>query len=145
MDQDTLVNEQIDSGKSLIDELNKAGFELQVAFWAKPSDEGQWFLYLSSPYVDEKGPAAAYRLVLSTVRNNPSLRINPFEIKVIGTNDSIAEAAMVVTKRKFPSSPFAVRNPKPEPGMTRYGGSTLGGVDIDGAFIYPLLQPHSSV
>ena len=63
MDQDTVVSEQTESGKRLIEVLVANGFDVRIAFWAKPTDEGKWFLYLASPIVDEKGPAAAYRFV----------------------------------------------------------------------------------
>jgi hypothetical protein len=141
MDQDTVVSEQTESGKRLIESLATAGFEVRVAFWAKPTDEGKWFLYLASPFVDDKGPAAAYDLVLGVLRKRPDLWIDPFEVRVVGLNDSLAKAALGVTMPKVPDSPFAVRNPRPYPGMTRFGGSTLGGVSIDGAYIYPPSQP----
>lgn len=145
MDQGTVVSEQTESGKRLIESLAAAGFEVPVAFWAKPTDEGKWFLYLASPFVDEKGPAAAYDLVLGVLRKRPDLWIDPFEVRVVGLNDSLAEAALAATKPKVPDSPFAVSNPKPYPGMTRFGGSTLGGLSIDGAYIYPPPQPGASV
>jgi hypothetical protein len=145
MDQDALVNEQIDSGKELIEQLLADGFDVRVAFWTKLTDEGKWFLYLSSPNVDDEGPAAAYRFVHRTMRRMPTLWIDPLEIRVVGSNDSLAEAALAVTKPKIPDSPFAVRNPKPHSGITRFGGSTLGGVSIDGAYIYPPPQSNASV
>ncbi len=144
MDQDTMVNEQTDRGKRLIEALAADGFDVRVAFWAKPTDEGTWFLYLASPLVDDKGPAVAYRLVHDILRKMPDLWIDPFEIRVVGLNDSLTEAALAATRPKVPDSPFAVRNPKPYPGMTWFGGSSLGGVSIDGAYIYPPSQPGAS-
>ena len=137
MDKDTLVSEQIESGERLISALAADGFDIRVAFWAKLTDEGKWFLYLASPMVDDKGPAAAYRLVHAILRKMPDLWIDPLEIRVVGLNDSLTEAALEVIKPKVPDSPYAVRNPKPYPGMTRFRGATLGGVSIDGAVIYP--------
>src|ERR1039458_10039243 len=49
----TVVNEQAESGKRLIQTLVAAGFEVRLAFWAKPTEEGKWYLYLASPVVDE--------------------------------------------------------------------------------------------
>ena len=49
-----------------------------------------------------------------------------------------------MTKPKVPDGPFAVRNPKPYSGMTRFGGSSLGGISVDGAYIYPPSQPVAS-
>jgi hypothetical protein len=136
MDQDTVVSEQTESGTRLIEALATAGFEVRVAFWAKPTDEGKWFLYLATPFVDEKGPAAAYDLVLGVLRKRPDLWIDPFEVRVVGLRDSIAEAALAMMKPKVPASPYAARNPKPYQGITRFDVSTLGGVSIDGAYIY---------
>ena len=94
--------------------------------------------------VDDKGPAAAYRLVHGILRKMPDLWIDPFDIRVVGLNDSLTEAVLAAIKPKVPNSPYAVRNPKPYPGMTWFGGSTLGGVSIDGAYIYPPSQSGAS-
>jgi hypothetical protein len=144
MDQDTVVSEQTESGGRLIAEVAASRFEVRVAFWAKPTDEGKWFLYLASPLVDEKGPAVAYRHVYDVMQRMPDLWIDPLDVRVIGLNDSLAEAALAVTRPTVPASPFAVRNPKPYPGITRFGGPSLGGVSIDGAYIYPPPQPAAS-
>ena len=116
-----------------------------MAFWAKPIDDGKWFLYLASPIVDDKGPSVAYRHVYGILRKTPDLRIDPLEIRVVGLNDSLTEGVLAVLKPKIPASPYAVRNPKPHPGMTWFGGETLGGLSIDGAYIYPPLQLGASV
>src|SRR5436305_489083 len=121
MDQDTLANEQTVSGERVIEALRPAGFAVRVAFWAKPTEEGKWFLYIASPLVDEKGPTAAYRQVFDVLRKTPGLRIDPFEIRVLGLNDSLTEAALTVIKPRIPNSPFAVPDPKPYPGITRFG------------------------
>jgi hypothetical protein len=129
MDQETLVSLQSESGRQLIAALVPHGFDVLVAFWAKPTDDGKWFLYLASRVVDDKGPAAAYRLVHGILRKSPDLYIDPLEIKLIGSNDSLARAALELT------------NQQQYRGMTRYYGSSLGGVSIDGAYIYPPSQP----
>jgi hypothetical protein len=144
MDQDTVVNEQTESGRRLIQALVADGFEVRLAFWAKPTEEGKWFLYFASPVVDENGPTAAYRLIHDVMRRVPHPWIDLLDIKVVGLNDSLTEAALAVTKPTVSTSPYAARNPKPYPGMTRFGGSILGGVSIDGAFIYPPLQADAS-
>ena len=141
MDQDTVVKEQTESGTKLIGALLKNGIEVRVAFWAKPTEAEKWYLYLASPVVDEQGQRATYRRVFDILRNTPDLWIDPLEIKLLRLDDSLTEAALaVVTRPKASDSPFAIRNQRPCPGMTRFGGSTLGGLDIDGAYIYPTLQ-----
>jgi hypothetical protein len=140
MDQVTVVNEQTESGNRLINALALAGFEVRVAFWARPTDDEKWFLYLGSPFVDENGARAAYRFVHDVMRKLPDVWIDPLDIKVVGLNDSMTEDVLDVTKPNIPNSPYAVRNPKPYPAMTRFGGSSLGGVEIDGAYIYPPME-----
>lgn len=144
MDQDPMVNDQIQCGWRLIEALTKSGFEVQVAFWAKPTADGKWFLYLASPFVDEKGPGEAYRHVLGVVRNAPELGVDRSEVKVLGLKDSLTQAALAVIKLRIPDSQFAAPSPKPYPGMIRFGGSALSWLDIDGAVIYPPLQPKVS-
>ena len=141
MDSDAVVTEQTESGKRLIEALGTAGFEVRAAFWAKPTEEGTWYLYLVSPAVDEKGPAAAYSSVFDVMRQLSGLWIGPLEIKVLGLEDSLAQAAIAKMMPKARGNPFAGQNGNPNPGMTRFGGSILGGVSIDGAYIYPLVQP----
>jgi hypothetical protein len=143
MDQDTVVSEQTENGKRLIDALAVDGFEVRVAFWAKPTEEGKWYLYLASPFVDDKGPATAYRFVHDLLRKTPDLWIDPFEIRVVGLNDSLTRATLEVATPKSSDSPYAVRHPRPYPGMTRYNGATLGGMDVDGVYVYPPSQPVS--
>jgi len=117
MDKDTVVTEQTESGRRLISALAEVGFDVRVAFWAKPTDEGKWFLYLASTLVDDKGPAAAYRIVHDILRKMPDLWIDPFEIRVVGLNDSLTEAALAATRPKecagnnFPVFPKYVIKP----------------------------------
>jgi hypothetical protein len=131
-----MANEQTESGRQLIEALATAGFAVRVAFWAKPTDEGRWILYLASPVVDDRGPAASYRLVHDTLRKIPDPGIDPLEIRVVGLKDSLTEAALAATKPKVPGDSSSIRNPIHSPALTRFGGSTLGGLSIDGAYIY---------
>jgi len=59
---------------------------------------------------------------------------------VLGLNDSLAQAALALTKPTVVDRPFTVLNPKPYSGMTRFGGAVLGGVSVEGAYIYPSAQ-----
>lgn len=137
MDQNSLVIEQVDIGAKLINALRKSGFEIDVAFWAKPSEDEKWFLYLASPVANDKGPTAAYRHVNKVLRETEGQWIDPLDVRVVGSTDSIAQAVLAILKSRIPESPFAVQYPAPYRGMTRYSGSSLGGISIDGALIYP--------
>jgi hypothetical protein len=116
-----MVTEKLDSGKRLLEALRSVSFHVHTAFWANPTEEGKWFLYLASPVVDEQGPAAAYRTVYRVIRQMPDLWIDPFEVRVVGPNDPMAEAVREVIRPKVVAGPFATPNPKPHPGMTSFG------------------------
>jgi hypothetical protein len=125
MDQITLVNEQIMDGQRLVELLANEGFSVTAACWLKTSEDGQWFLYLASPVVDEEGPLKAYRRVHPLIRRMSNSCIDPFEVKLIGTNDPIAEALRGINCRSSAR------------GLIPYSGAQLGGVSIEGAYFYP--------
>ena len=43
MDTELLVDSQIEDGKLFVEQLIQDGFDVSVALWVKPSDEGLWF------------------------------------------------------------------------------------------------------
>lgn len=145
MAQDTVVDDQIEAGDRLTRALADDGFTVRIAFWAKPVEDGRWYIYLASPAVDEQGPAVAYRSVHDTLRRDKSIQLDPFDVKVVGMDDSMTVAALAVVAPRIADSPFAVRNPKPYPGITHFGGDVLGGVVVEGVTIYPPfeLSPRS--
>jgi hypothetical protein len=137
MDNLTLVTEKTQDGTRLIEALATEGFDVRVAFWAKPTEAGKWYLYLASPFVDDPGPFASYDLVHSVLLKRSDLWFDPFEVKVIGLRDSLTKAALAAIKPDVPGSPYAVPNPRPYPRLTWIGAGTFGGRSIDGAYIYP--------
>jgi hypothetical protein len=145
MDQDVLVSADLAGGWHLIDALSKRGFKIEVAFWANLSDEEKWILYLASPsvdpLVDTDGLRESYRLVHDVIRESPEWGINPFTVIVLGVKHPMAQAVADLVKPKSAVGPFAVPNPKPYRGVTRFGGNSLGGIRVDGAFIYPPWEP----
>ena len=91
MGQGTLVEMQIDGGKALIDSLRNTGFDVTVSGWTKSSEEGDWYLYIASKDVDDRGLAEAYRTVYTTIQADPELGIDPFEVKLVGQQNLIAK------------------------------------------------------
>jgi hypothetical protein len=131
MVQVALVREQIDDGQRLVAELLRQGFPVTAACWVKGSEDSQWYLYLVSSAVDDEGITKAYRRVHPVVRQmqQKAFWIDPFEVKLISPTDSLAEAVSVWLRRSAGKPP------------TRYGGTRLGELDIEGAYIYPPLTP----
>jgi len=139
-----VMNDQIENGRRLTEELRNIGFEVAVAFWANIDDEGKCYLYLVSPIADQR-IQEAHRSFYTAIQNANELGIDPFEVRVIGQSDAMAKAAMELIRPKPAKGPFAVPNPRPSPGMTFFGGSSLRGVSVSGVYVYPSLMPVITV
>lgn len=82
---------QIDGGKALLDSLRNTGFDVTVSGRTKSSEEDDWYLYIGSKDVDDRGLADAYRAVYTTIKANPEFGIDPFEVKLVGRQNPIAK------------------------------------------------------
>lgn len=144
MDQTVLLTDQIfDDGKRLLDELAIRQFKIAAAFWAMPTEDEKWSLYLVTAEIDTRGRAMAYRAVHDILRQTPDLCIEPLDIRLLDPEDSLAASVMSAIKPKLPTSRFAVSPPKAYPGPTRIGASTHGGISMDAIYIYPLPESVS--
>lgn len=123
MDTATLVTEQIDDGRRLIEHLTRNSIPVTVAVWVLTSDEGIWLFYIASGCIDDEGPAKAYRRVYSELSRCGVQWISDSDIKIVSPDDSIAVEAVSYRHNKFP---------------TRYGGRKLGSLIIEDAYIYPV-------
>ena len=96
MDQIPLVNEQIESGRKLIERLTANGIPITAAAWVKESDRWQWRLYLVTPLVSEDGDTQpAYRGILAVLRAGPQPpEIDRFRIKPVGPAEPVGRAIL---------------------------------------------------
>jgi hypothetical protein len=125
MDTETLVEFQIDAGQRLLVQLLRDGFRVETSFWAKAVEEGIWFLYVASPIVEEKGLAYAYRALQSSLQRLQGIPLSRSEIKLIGRDNPMTQDVLAILGHT--SGAIA----------THFGGKQLGGVSIEGAYIYP--------
>jgi hypothetical protein len=123
MDQGPLVIEQIDAGGRFLAEFEKYA-PVRVAFWLKDS-EGRWNLYVASDQVDDNNVDVAYGEVLRIAGQMRDPNFDPFQVKLIGAADPLANQVVAIRDR------YPGRSP------TRYHGHQLGGVSIEEAYIYP--------
>ena len=139
MDQDAMVSAvELRGGWDLIGALAARDFALDVAFWSRPDGEEKSALFLASPKADEIGLGPSYKLIHDILRDAPEWGIDPFAVQVLGAGNPMAVAAADLVKPRVAAGPFAVPNPKPYQGMTRYNGRRpLGGIPADGVYIYP--------
>ena len=124
MGQAVLVDGQIEDGRKRIEQIRRAGLDITVAFWAKADDETRWYLYIASEDVDRNGALQTYRKIHAIISKEALSApwVDRFQIKLIPTNDPIAQAAL---EQKNPAFP------------TFYSGPYLGDLAIDEAYIYP--------
>jgi hypothetical protein len=102
---------------------------VQAAFWLRERDSDEWYFYLASDQIDDTNFDHAYGEVLRIVRPPQNLWIDPFQVKVIGTNDRVARAALDVMSKYPGQIPM------------RYHGRQFGGLSVDEVYIYPLPLP----
>jgi hypothetical protein len=125
MDTETLVENQIEDGQRLIDQLSRDEFEVLVAFWLKTSEDGTWQLYIASPSVDTCKRVEVYRKVYASLNRLEQSCVRPSDLSLISGTTQIAQAAIQIRDR--------------HPGQTpiRYHGKRLGNITIEEAYIYP--------
>jgi len=128
MDQGPLVSEQIDAGARFLGEFQKY-LPIQISFWLKESDEGEWNLYVASDQITDDNFDVAYGEVVRIAGQLRDPWFDPFQVKLIGANDPLAQAALDI-QRRFPG-----RMP------TRFHGKIFGGVSVDEVYVYPSSIP----
>jgi hypothetical protein len=132
MDSALLVDEQIEDGRKLIEQLVRDGFDVTLAFWVRFKDEadGPWF-YIVSKTVDQEGLQAAYRAVHEAMQRRPApwgpwISVSSAsELVLVSVNDATAKEVMALRDRF--------------PGRNRLRGATIGTpYRIEEVYIYPL-------
>jgi hypothetical protein len=64
MYQTTLVENDVENGRRILDTLERAGvLRVTAAFWFHFEEEDQWKLVIVSPDVSEKGPKLLYTMI----------------------------------------------------------------------------------
>jgi hypothetical protein len=124
MDQASLVTEEIDAGAELVRRLEKA-LPVHAAFWVKDSEGGPWYLYVASDQIRSGELDAAYREILRLAWEIASPYLDAMQVKLVPASDPIAQAALEINHR------FPGRIP------ARLGGTTFGGMGVDGLHVYP--------
>jgi hypothetical protein len=127
MDQGKLVEKQINDGQRFIDRLVEEGIPITAAAWIKESESELWFLYLVTPLASEDTDSRpVYGRVNAVLRQMPpGLWVGWMEVKVVGP-DSRVGGALLDLHRQYPGQ-----------APIRYRGAHLGGVSVEGAYVYP--------
>jgi hypothetical protein len=123
MGQDLLVNERFDAGEEFIREFDEQ-FPVSVACWINPADSDDLFLYVASDQISDANIGVAYGEVLRCLNNKRNAWLDPFQVKLVNSSDPIATDAI------------EIRNRYTAPISTHFNGTSIGGISIDGAYIY---------
>jgi hypothetical protein len=115
---------QIDGGKALVEALRDAGFDVTVSGWTKPTEEGDWCLYIASKVVDDHGITDAYRRVYITLQANPEIGVDPFDVKLINPQHPIAQDLLEI--RGAGSARMITRSRRPR----------LGHMSVEETYVY---------
>ena len=124
MGQELLVDEQITAGWDFVRDFSEY-VSVAAAVWVKPAESAGWYLYLASDDLNDSNIREGYGEVLRRLGKKRSQWLNPFQIKLVNSSNPVARDAMVF------------RDCYPDPIATRYRGSSIGDLSIDGALIYP--------
>ena len=125
MDQSPLVVQQIEAGSVLAAAFDSQYKPLKAAFWLKEDEESLWTLCLASDEIDSSNRGDAFQEVLKLLPEETKLWIDPFQVKVMGTADSMVQEVLEI-QRKYPALL-----------PTRIRTRMLGKKFVDEAFIYP--------
>lgn len=126
MDPTTLVKEQIDFGAQFVERLPKEGVKCLGAFWIKLAEDGRWYFYVVSPLKEEDPGHAGGRLVRLMRQMPRPLWIDPFDVKLLGPSEPLAQGALGLYKQGPQEFPMI------------YRGYSLGNRSIEGAYLYPV-------
>ena len=124
-----ISKESIESGKILLEELDKAEIKVDAAFWFFFSDSSSWKLVFSLPQEIKKGPKKAYSViqkVYSKIGNKlPGLSINDVVLS------NIADPLIKILKVMIHTGP--------EISEIRLTQNMINGTFIEDAVMYRLL------
>ena len=127
MDSNLLVDDQIEDGERLLEQLHRDGVSIEAAFWMPSSDEGLWHLYLVSPEVDEERVGKSYLWLYSSLSKilESVVDLSISHIKLLPPNNPIARA-VIEFQRRHPN-----RRPR------RVYRRRFGSITAQDAYIYP--------
>jgi hypothetical protein len=128
MDQGPLVSEQINAGARFLGEFHKYA-PVQDGFWLKDSEEGTWYLYVASDQITDENFDVGYGEVLRIAKAIKDPWFDPFQVKLIGTDDVLAKDVAAIRRRYSERTPIHLRD------------KTIGGTTVDEVYVYPSPLP----
>ena len=124
MDHEPLVTERIEAGAWFLGEFEKYA-PVSTAFWLIQSERRFWHLYVASDEITDDNFDRAYGEVVRITREFRDPWLDSSRVKVIGTDDPRAQAALA-RQRLYPGR-----------ALPRVYDTLFGDVMADEVYIYP--------
>ena len=131
MDQELLVEEQIEAGEQFARDFNDYA-PVDAAFWINSADTEGWYFYIASSQIEHGNIREAYGEVLRLAGTDRNQWLDAFHVKLLTCEDPLAVKVIEIRNRY----PLAI--------PTRYNGSSIAGMEIGGAYIYPPIAAPSA-
>lgn len=123
--KESLNQEMIEAGRTLINRLDEKGEAIPTALWLYSEEANLWRLMLATPIVKANGPIAAYKMIRSVLvcykDEYPLLDLQ--DITVVAPDDAVLE-------------PFRIAIKKSGTAGIRLSRTAIGGQYIDDAYVY---------
>jgi hypothetical protein len=127
MDQISLVTEQIEDGRKLVQRLIQEGIRVSAAWWLKPNPDASWRLYIALPLRD-KDATKAYRRVQDQIRQMPQpFWVGLLDARLISPKDRITKRVLEIQQQYPTRDVFHCSD----------SGLAINGYDAGEAHIYP--------
>jgi hypothetical protein len=101
MDTEVLVENKLEDGRRLLWELGRQEFPVEVAFWAKRSEDSLWQLFLASPLAEGASLSEAYNSVYSAIDAISNSEVQPSDIRLISSRDEVAKDAVALRNSRI--------------------------------------------
>ena len=125
MDKTPLVRDEIEAGEEFIKKMNDYR-PVKAACWLRSSDDEERYLHVARDGLTARNAGLAYVEVLRIEGELKDHYLDPFRIKLIGTDDPLARAVVEVYRRY------------PGRSSSQFHAPVLGGVPVAEVYIYYL-------
>lgn len=128
MDKASLVEEQIDDGKKLVEALDGAKVAVRAAMWFYYPEPNDWRLIIATPFLDDVGPMKTYELIQNVIEKSlPDLSIKLRNIFLVSPQNKLIKLMKA-----------AIGTGKGISGI-RFTGNVINNVLIEDAYIYRMM------
>ncbi len=123
MDKAALVEKDIEFGRKVTEDLDRSNIPVTGSLWFYNPEASEWRLIVATPFVDERGPKAAYVAIQRALK---AIDLPLRNVSVISPNDRLIRLLRTV-----------VRTGRKISGI-RFTHNTINNVFIEDVYIYRL-------